>query len=249
MLRALAPAPRLTAAERDHPHHLAGAARPAPSGPPREVRGSTIDLIERLRGVAAVVTSAVFDVLAWNDLACALMEDFPAVPPRERNFARRAFLPPAPGTSPLYGLSDLDDFRVHAAHELRAAGARYPGDESVAELIGGGSGRSTGLAVGMEARCAGAIPPRSRGSPSLVPGGPEGEGYGQVTVPSPPNFEDPPTVTGKGSWCLVLWAAPASIRSSASLTVPAHLTASRAAARTNPRLTNSLICERTRPKT
>jgi hypothetical protein len=127
VLRARAPAPRLTAAERDHPHHLAGAARPAPSGPPREVRGSTIDLIERLRGVAAVVTSAVFDVLAWNDLACALMEDFPAVPPCERNFARRAFLPPAPGTSPLYGLSDLDDFRVHAAHELRAAGARYPG--------------------------------------------------------------------------------------------------------------------------
>jgi hypothetical protein len=135
VLATLTRALRLSDAERDHLHYLAGAPPAPPPGPPREVRQSILDLMARLPNAAAVVTSAIFEVLAWNDLACALMEDFSAVPPRDRNFARQAFLAPA-GVTPLYGVSDLSQFREHAAHELRATAARYPDDPPVRALIG-----------------------------------------------------------------------------------------------------------------
>jgi transcriptional regulator with XRE-family HTH domain len=134
VLAALTRALRLTDAERDHLHHLAGVPPAPPPGPSREVRQSILDLIARLPGAAAVVTSAAFEVLAWNDLACALLEDFSAVPPRERNFARRAFLA-RDGERLLYDASDLAAFREHAAHELRAATARYPLDPSLRALV------------------------------------------------------------------------------------------------------------------
>jgi transcriptional regulator with XRE-family HTH domain len=134
VLAALTRALRLTDAEREHLHHLAGAPAAPPPGPPREVRRSIVDLIERLPNAAAVVTSSAFEVLAWNRLACALMEDFSAVSPRERNFARRAFLRPE-AERLLYDVSDLAEFRVYAAHQLRATAARYPTDPSLRALI------------------------------------------------------------------------------------------------------------------
>src|SRR5262249_21145996 len=64
-------------------------------------------------------------------LAAALMEDFSALPPRERNMARRAFL----GPQPVYGVSDVDAFGRSVAQQLRAASARYPDDPSLAALV------------------------------------------------------------------------------------------------------------------
>ena len=49
---------------------------------PREVRPSILDLLDRLPQAAGIVMSADYEVLAWNDLAAALMEDFAALPPR-----------------------------------------------------------------------------------------------------------------------------------------------------------------------
>ena len=48
-----------------------------------------MDLIERLPDTAAIVLDAKYDVLAWNPLAAALLEDFSAQPRRERNMIRR----------------------------------------------------------------------------------------------------------------------------------------------------------------
>ncbi|MBM2621011.1 helix-turn-helix domain-containing protein [Actinoplanes sp. LDG1-06] len=134
VLSGLARALRLSDAERAHLHHLAGAP-PAPRGPSREVRPSILDLIQRLPQAAATVISAGFDILAWNDLAAALLEDFSAVPPRERNLVRRAFLGPHRDGQILYGVSDLDDFALHSAQRLRATAARYPDDPAVASLV------------------------------------------------------------------------------------------------------------------
>jgi transcriptional regulator with XRE-family HTH domain len=131
VLAGLARALRLDDAERDHLHHLAGAPPGPPPGPQRVVRPSILDLILRLPQAAAFVVSATYEVLAWNDLAAALMEDFSAVPPRERNLARRAFL----GRSPLYGVSDADAFSRSVAQQLRAAAARYPDDPGLASLV------------------------------------------------------------------------------------------------------------------
>ncbi|MEU3617041.1 helix-turn-helix transcriptional regulator [Streptomyces sp. NPDC006872] len=141
VLAQIARALRLSEAERDHLHHLAGTPQGLPAGPSREVRQSIVDLLHRLPQAAAIVVSAAHEVIAWNDLAAALMEDFSALPRRDRNLARRAFLDRDGGGSPLYGVDDVEEFAHATALQLRAAAARYPDDPEltalVAELIAG----------------------------------------------------------------------------------------------------------------
>lgn len=79
--------------------------------------------------------SAAFEVLAWNDLAAALMEDFAALAPRDRNLARRVFLGSERAGAPLYGVANTAEFRHQAVMGLRAALARYPTDPAVTGLI------------------------------------------------------------------------------------------------------------------
>jgi transcriptional regulator with XRE-family HTH domain len=135
VLAGIAGALRLTDAESDHLHVLAGTA-PARTGlHRRDVRPSILAVLERLPQTAAFVTSAVFEVLAWNDLAAALMEDFGRLAPRDRNLARRAFLGPMPSEAPLYGVTDGAEFRHHVVLDLRATLARYPTDPAVTGLI------------------------------------------------------------------------------------------------------------------
>ncbi|GAA1519678.1 helix-turn-helix transcriptional regulator [Kribbella lupini] len=132
VLAGIATALRLTDAEADHLHVLAGTA-PSRSGlHRRDVRPSILAMIDRLPLTAAFVTSATLEVLAWNDLAAALMEDFAELAPKDRNLARRAFL--VPGTT-LYGVSDAAEFRLHAVMHLRATAARYPSDPAVTGLV------------------------------------------------------------------------------------------------------------------
>ncbi|KUJ67121.1 XRE family transcriptional regulator [Streptomyces albus subsp. albus] len=135
VLAGLARALRLSDAERNHLHHLAGAPPGPPRGPSREVRQSILDLLQRLPQAAAVVLSATYEVIAWNPLAAALMEDFSALSRRDRNLLRRAFLGPHQEGWPLYGLSDAPAFARSAAQHLRATAARYPDDPEVAELV------------------------------------------------------------------------------------------------------------------
>jgi transcriptional regulator with XRE-family HTH domain len=131
ILAGLARALRLSDAERVHLHHLAGEPPAPPAGPPREVRQSILDLLARLPQAAATVISASFEVIAWNDLAAALMEDFSALPRRDRNLVRKVFLE----DRDLYGVSDAETFGRRSAQRLRATAARYPDDPELAALI------------------------------------------------------------------------------------------------------------------
>ncbi|AOR36477.1 transcriptional regulator [Streptomyces fodineus] len=135
VLAGLARALRLSDAEREHLHLLAGAPPGPAPGPSREVRQSILDLVHRLPQSAAFVTSATLEVLAWNELAAALMEDFSALSRRDRNLARRVFLGPPSGGRRLYGVSDAEAFARHAARRLRTTAARYPDDPEVSVLI------------------------------------------------------------------------------------------------------------------
>ena len=135
VLAAIAAALRLTDAESDHLHVLAGTA-PTRSGlHPRDVRPSMLALLERLPQTAAFIISATFEVLAWNRLAAALMEDFSLLAPEERNLARRAFLRPAGAHPSLYGVSDAAEFRLSVVTDLRSAVARYAADPAVRGLV------------------------------------------------------------------------------------------------------------------
>lgn len=135
VLAGLARALRLDDAERAHLHLLAGASPSPPPGPCREVRQSILELLNRLPGTAAHVVSATYEVLAWNPLAAALMEDFSALPPRERNLLRKVFLGPQGPGERLYGVSDVDTFARCSAQQLRATAARYPDDPEVRALV------------------------------------------------------------------------------------------------------------------
>jgi hypothetical protein len=134
VLAAIASALRLTDAETEHLHLLAGTARTDSARHQREVRPSILALLERLPGTAGFVISAAFEVLAWNDLTAALMEDFGELEPADRNLARRAFLPSRTGIN-LYGTSDVATFRHHVVMGLRSATARYPDDPTIADLV------------------------------------------------------------------------------------------------------------------
>ncbi|MEU1618327.1 helix-turn-helix transcriptional regulator [Streptomyces sp. NPDC005722] len=135
VLAGLARALRLSDAERDHLHHLAGAPPGPPAGPSREVRQSILDLLRRLPHAAAIVLSATYEVIAWNDLAAALLEDFSVLSRHERNLVRRAFLAPRSRDRLLYDPSEARAFAHAAARHLRVTAASYPGDPEVAALV------------------------------------------------------------------------------------------------------------------
>ncbi|MDO9378737.1 MAG: helix-turn-helix transcriptional regulator [Nocardioidaceae bacterium] len=135
VLAGIAGALALTEAESDHLHVLAGTMPTRRDRHRRDVRLSILALLERLPQTAAFVMSAAFEVLAWNDLAAALMEDFGAVTPDERNLARRAFLASNSPGATLYGVVDGTAFRHHVVMELRATSARYPADPDVSGLV------------------------------------------------------------------------------------------------------------------
>ena len=135
VLAGIAGALRLTDAESDHLHRLAGTASIKADRHRRDVRPSILALLVRLPQTAGFVTSATFEVLAWNDLAAALMEDFAQLAPEDRNLARRAFLTPRRPDPTLYGISDTTEFRHHVVMELRATLARYPSDPAVTGLV------------------------------------------------------------------------------------------------------------------
>lgn len=135
VLAGIAGALRLTAAESSHLHVLAGTAPSRAGVHRRDVRPSILALLERLPQTAAFVTSATFEVLAWNDLAAALLGDFAPLAPADRNLARTAFLGPAQPHAALYSISDVAEFRHHVVMALRSALARYPSDPAVTGLI------------------------------------------------------------------------------------------------------------------
>jgi transcriptional regulator with XRE-family HTH domain len=126
VLAGIGAALRLTDVESDHLHVLAGTAPTRTGLHRRDVRPSILALLERMPQTAAFVISVTFEVLAWNELAAALMEDFSQLAPADRNLARRAFDPAARLQAPLYGISDAAEFRHPVVTELRSAVARYP---------------------------------------------------------------------------------------------------------------------------
>jgi transcriptional regulator with XRE-family HTH domain len=135
VLAGIAGALRLTDAEAGHLHVLAGTAPNRTGLHRRDVRPSVLALLQRLPQTAGFVMSAVFEVLAWNDLAAALMEDFAPLAPEDRNLARRAFPGPHRADAGLYGISEAAEFRLNVVMQLHTTLARYPTDPAVTGLV------------------------------------------------------------------------------------------------------------------
>ncbi|WIE72428.1 helix-turn-helix transcriptional regulator [Curtobacterium sp. MCJR17_020] len=136
VLAGIAGSLRLTPAESEHLHALSGTAPLQVGRIRRDVRPSILALVERLPQTAAIVLSATFEVLAWNPLAAALMEDFARLEPTERNLARRAFpLTSEQDEPPPYGISDGAEFRRHVVMQLRTSRTKYPDDPQVTDIV------------------------------------------------------------------------------------------------------------------
>jgi transcriptional regulator with XRE-family HTH domain len=131
---AIADALGLDDAGRAHLGHLIGASGPV--GPRRiptvqRVRPGLHQLVESLHGQPAFVLGRRAQVLASNRMANALLVDFDAMPPRERNYARWILL----DASARDLFLDWEVQARAAVESLRLDGAKDPQDRAFAELV------------------------------------------------------------------------------------------------------------------
>jgi hypothetical protein len=133
MIGAIARALRLSDHERAYLHHLAGEVPGPPPGPARDVRPGVLHLLDRLDDTPAVVCDAKYDLLAWNPMAAALITDFSALPPGERNLIWRFFTDP--GARAHHDADGSRRFARESVADLRAAAARYPRDAGIRGLV------------------------------------------------------------------------------------------------------------------
>lgn len=127
VITALGRALRLSDDERAYVARLVGVAARPHGWVEQEVRVGLLQVLQELRDSPAMVCDAVYNVLAWNPLAAALMPELLSLPDDRRNVIKRFFLEP--------------DRRVNAGFGpelvagLRGAAARYRSDPKVATLI------------------------------------------------------------------------------------------------------------------
>ncbi len=89
-------------------------------------------VLEDLTTTPAIVMGRRMDILAWNDLAAAMMIDFGAIPAAQRNYVRILFTHPTMRS--LY--ADWDTAAQTAVAQLRMEAAKYPDDPKLTSLVG-----------------------------------------------------------------------------------------------------------------
>jgi transcriptional regulator with XRE-family HTH domain len=134
LLGALRRALRLTDDEFAYLLQVADDGTPA-AAPCRVVPSGILRLLDRLDDMPALVLDAVWDVLAWNPLAVALIGDFSSQPADRRNGI--VALSTQPADQRHLAPEDWREMLRNAVADLRAASARYPRDPRVRDLIAG----------------------------------------------------------------------------------------------------------------
>ena len=136
VLSALSSALRLSEPETAHLSALAGTALPGTDGISDVVRPSVLRLLDRMHDLPAMVVNARGDILAWNDLATAVLGDLSAVPAAHRTHLWLHFVADGAFTSRLVTEGQegarLDRSTVAQA---RAALARYPQDARLRRTV------------------------------------------------------------------------------------------------------------------
>lgn len=134
VLDALADALRLAPDERDYLFTVADAASAPPARQPGrpEVAPRLRELLDTMHDVPAMVLRRGMDVLAWNRGAAALLVDFGALPPAERNLIRLTFLDDA--FRSLY--ADWPRVARECVAVLRMEAGRTPHDPALNALVG-----------------------------------------------------------------------------------------------------------------
>lgn len=89
-------------------------------------------LLDDLTTTPAIVLGRRMDILAWNDLAAAMMVDFAEIPAKQRNYVRILFTHPV--MRALY--ADWETVAQTAVAQLRMQAAKYPDDPRLSSLVG-----------------------------------------------------------------------------------------------------------------
>ena len=112
--------------------------------------------MDRFTDLPALLLDAKKDVLAWNALATALLGDFSALPPAERNVAWQRFVAPRSparaGSRIAAWAGERERLDRALVSDLRAAAARYPDDPGLLRLVRELRARSTEFAQLWELR-------------------------------------------------------------------------------------------------
>lgn len=126
---ALARALNLSTDECNYMLGLVGeAALAAPSSP--ATHAGALRLLSQLDDIPAMVLNSRYDILAWNQMATALVGDLESIPKGERNTLRWLFSGQADGVSP----QDRVQLGRGCVADLRGTG-RYPDDPGVRQLV------------------------------------------------------------------------------------------------------------------
>lgn len=135
VLGALSRALRLSDAERDHLHLLAGANPPGRTSRSNHVRPGVLHLLDAVSDAGVFVVSSIGHLLAANSLAVTLLDSEPGGLAREDSAIWRWFTDPT--VRHRHPVEDHDSMgRVWAA-ELRAATSRHLGDREVEAMVDG----------------------------------------------------------------------------------------------------------------
>ncbi|MFJ2651480.1 helix-turn-helix transcriptional regulator [Streptomyces sp. NPDC087420] len=134
VLDALADALRLAPDERSYLFAVADVTQTPPARQPAEQRvdPQLLRLLDGMPDIPALVLGRRQDVLAWNSAAVALLTDFGALPPRERNLYRLTFLDEA--FRALY--ADWPRVARECVAVLRMEAGRHPDDPVLTSLVG-----------------------------------------------------------------------------------------------------------------
>jgi transcriptional regulator with XRE-family HTH domain len=135
VLGALARALHLSEPETMQLFVLAGAEPPRPDRVDRVVRARTSQLMDRLSDLPVLVVDATGTMLAWNELALALIGDVSAMAPKERNVLRMRFLGGGSSRVVYDSPADEEAAAIEMVADLRATTARYPEDPDVQSLV------------------------------------------------------------------------------------------------------------------
>jgi transcriptional regulator with XRE-family HTH domain len=128
VVAALARALRLDRDERDYLFGLAGVGAPPDQGPNAHVEAAMLDLLDRLTGVPAQLFTDLYELVAQNDLAVALLGESP-----HGSLLARWFLDPDAARA-RYLPETHDGMSRSYVADLRAATGRHPGDHRIAQF-------------------------------------------------------------------------------------------------------------------
>jgi transcriptional regulator with XRE-family HTH domain len=130
VLDAISRALKLSDAEHAHLLHLAKP-KHRPAEERQQVRPTLLDMLAAIEDVPAYLWGRRSDVLAWNRMASAVFGDWSARSPRDRNWARIAFLDPASR----HIFADWETKAVDVVGHLRWYAGRHADDPLLADLL------------------------------------------------------------------------------------------------------------------